>query len=66
MLEKYPWIRDGLFTWEKLNIFPFGSYDVLIGMDWFEAHQVKHDYYEKKVECIGEERSPSIVRGYKK
>ena len=27
-------------TQVKLNVFPLGSYDVLIGMDWLEKHQV--------------------------
>ena len=27
-------------TQVKLNVLPLGSYDVLIGMDWLERHQV--------------------------
>ena len=29
----------------KLNVLPLGSYDVLIGMDWLEKHQVILNFY---------------------
>ena len=32
---------NGLVTCVDLNVLPLGSYDVLIGMDWLEAHRVK-------------------------
>ena len=40
-----------------LNVLPLGSYDVLIGMDWLEAHRVKLDCYNKTFECMDEERT---------
>jgi hypothetical protein len=43
-----------LFTWGNLNIFPLDSYDVLIGMNWLEAHQVKLDFYNKTFDYIDE------------
>ena len=43
IVEKFPLAMDGLFTYTNLNILPLGSYDVLIGMDWLEAHKVKLD-----------------------
>ena len=36
---------SGLVTCVDLNVLPLGSYDVLIGMDWLEAHGVKIDCY---------------------
>ena len=54
IIEKFPLDMDGLFTYESLNIFPLGSYDILIGMDWLEAHRFKHDYYDKTFECMDE------------
>ena len=54
---------DGLFTYANLNILPLGSYDILIGMDWLEAHKVKLDCYNKTFECIDEEGNPRVVRG---
>ena len=57
---------DGLFTYANLNILPLGSYDILIGMDWLEAHKVKLDCYNKTFECIDEEGNPRVVRGIPK
>jgi hypothetical protein len=50
----------------KLNIFPLGSYDVLIGMDWLEAHQVKLDCYNKTFDCIDEDGNSRTIRGIPK
>jgi hypothetical protein len=66
VVERCPLEMNGLFTWENLNIFPLGSYDVLIGMDWLEAHQVKLDCYNKTFDCIDEDGNPRIVRGIPK
>ena len=49
-----------------LNVLPLGSYDVLIGMDWLEAHRVKLDCYNKTFECMDEEGNPVVVRGIPK
>ena len=34
IVERFPLDMDGLFTYANLNVFPFGSYDILVGMDW--------------------------------
>ena len=57
---------DGLVTYADLNVLPLGSYDILIGMGWLEAHRVKLDYYNKTFECIDEEGNPRVVRGIPK
>ena len=57
---------NGLVTCVDLNVLPLGSYDVLIGMDWLEAHKVKLDYYIKTFECMDEEGNPRVVRGIPK
>ena len=49
-----------------MNVLPLGSYDVLIGMDWLEAHRVKLDYYHKTFECMDEEGNMRVVRGIPK
>ena len=49
-----------------MNVLPLGSYDVLIGMDWLEAHRVKFDYYNKTFECMDEEGNPLVVKGISK
>ena len=43
VVEKCLLVMDGLVTCVDLNVLPLGSYDVLIGMDWLEAHEVKLD-----------------------
>ena len=39
---------DGIFTYANLNIRPLGSYDIIIGMDWLEAHKVKLDCFSSR------------------
>ena len=43
-----------------------GSYDVLIGMDWLEAHIVKLGFYNNTFECIDEEGNLRVVKGISK
>ena len=47
VVEKCPLVMNGLVTCVDMNVLPLGSYDVLIGMDWLEAHRVKLDYYKR-------------------
>ena len=41
VVERCPLDMDGIYTYAYLNVLPLGSYGVLIGMDWLEAHRVK-------------------------
>ena len=66
VVEKCPLVMNGLFTCVDLNILPLGSYDVLIGMDWLEAHTVNVNYYNKTFECMDEQGNPIVVRGIPK
>ena len=66
VLDKCPLVMNGLITCVDLNVLPLGSYDVLIGMDWLEAHRVKLDCYNKTFECMDEEGNPVIVKGIPK
>ena len=52
---------DGLVTYVDLNVLPLGSYDVLIGMDWLEAHIVNLDCYNNTFECMDEEGNVKVV-----
>ena len=65
-VDKFPLEIGGLSTCANINIFPLGSYDILIGMDWLEAHKVNIDCYNKTFECMDEEGNPSVVRGIPK
>ena len=57
---------NGLVTYAYLNVLPLGSYYILIGMDWLEAHRVKLDCYKKTFEHMDEEGHPRVVRGIPK
>ena len=46
---------NGLDTRVNLNILPLGSYDILIGMDWLEAHRAIIDCLHKSFGCMDEE-----------
>ena len=43
VVEKFPFVMNGIVTSVDLNVLPLHSYDVLIGMDWLEEHKVKLD-----------------------
>ena len=45
VVEKCPLVVNGLVTCVHMNVIPLSSYDVLVGMDWLEAHRVKLDCY---------------------
>ena len=62
VVEKCPLVMNRLRTYVDMNVIPLGYYDVLIGMDWLEAHRVKIDYYNNTFECMDEEGNPRIVR----
>ena len=62
MVEKCPFM-NGLITCVDMNVLPLGSYDVLIGMYWLEAHRVKIDCYNKTFKCMDEEGNPVVVKG---
>ena len=66
VVETCPLVMNGLVSCIDLNDLPLGSYDVLIGMDWLEAHRVKLDCYNKTFECMDEEGNPRVVRGIPK
>ena len=66
LVEKCPLVMNGSITCVDLNVLPLGSYDILIGIDWLEAHRVNLDYYNKTFECIDEEGNPIVVKGIPK
>ena len=62
LVEKCPLAMNGLVTCVDLNVLPLVSYDVLIGMDWLEAHRVNLDCYTKNFECMNGEGNPVIAK----
>ena len=43
---------NGLNAREDLNIFPLGSYDYIIGMDWFDQHHALLECHKKAFTCL--------------
>ena len=66
VVKKCPLAMDGLVTHADLNVLPLGSYDVLIGMDWLEAHRAKLHCYNKNFQCLDEEDNLKVVKGIPK
>ena len=60
---KFPLVMDGLLTCVDLNGLPLGSYDVLIEMDWLEAHRENIDCYNNIFECLDEKGNLRVVKG---
>ena len=52
LVEKCPLEMGGLSTCKNLNIFPLGSDDILIGMDWLEAQKIKLDHCNKILNAL--------------
>ena len=53
VVRECPLVMNGHVTYEDLNVLPPSSYDILIGMDWLEAHREKIDCYNKAFEVLG-------------
>ena len=47
----------------KLNVLSLGSYDILIGMDCLEKHQVVLNCFDKTFTCLNNEGEMVTVKG---
>ena len=56
-------IKGGLIILTNVNILPFGSYDLLKGMDWLEEHKVVLNYFDKTFTCTDDNGNNIKVRG---
>jgi hypothetical protein len=54
---------NGLSTREDLNIFPLGSHDCLIGIDWLEQHHAILYCHNKAFTCLDEKGILRKVQG---
>ena len=61
LVKSCPLNMNKLNTFLDLNIIPLGSYDVLIGMDWLDAHHAILDCYNKAFTCLDEEVKQGIM-----
>lgn len=48
---------------ENLNVFPLGSYGVLIGMDWLEKHWSLVNFKDKTINYMDEEGKRQEIQG---
>jgi hypothetical protein len=63
MVKSCPMYMNGLNSRADLNIFPLGSYDCLIGMDWLDQHHAILDYHNKAFTFLDEEGNLRTVQG---
>ena len=49
----------------KLNVYvtALRVYDLIIGMDWLEAHRAMVDCFAKRVLCVDDEGKPIEIQG---
>ena len=50
----------------NLNVFPLGSYDMIIGMDWLERYKVVLNCFDKTFTYVVEDKIFREVRGLSK
>ena len=66
VVKKCSLVIDGLVNCTYLNFLPLGPYDILIGMDWLEAHRENIDCYNNIFKCLDEEGNLKVVKGIPK
>ena len=54
---------NDFLTHVNVNIFPLGSYDLLIGMGWLEEHKCLLNYFDKTFTCIYDNGNNIKVKG---
>jgi hypothetical protein len=63
LVKYFPIDKNGLNTKLDVNIIPLGSYDCLIGIDWFVKHHVFLNYYNMTINCIDEGGKKGNIQG---
>jgi hypothetical protein len=63
VVKACPMDMNGLGNMEDFNIIPLGSYELLIGMDWWYQHHAILDYYNNEFTCLDEEGNLSTIQG---
>ena len=53
-------------TKAHLNVFPLGSYSMILGMYWLYLHRAKVDCYDEAIECLDDNGEQRILQGKKK
>lgn len=47
----------------NLYVAPFGSYDVILGMNWLWEHRAKEDYSSEVMECLDDLGNRVLIKG---
>jgi hypothetical protein len=55
IVKCFPINLNGVSTNIGMNIIPLGCYDILIGMDWLDHHNVVLDFHNKTFTCFDKE-----------
>ena len=55
---------EEMHTSVNLNILPLGSYDILIGIDWLESHNVVINCLHKSFDCVDAEGNYHTIREF--
>jgi hypothetical protein len=63
IVKGYPIDLNGVNRVADMNIIPFGSYVILIRMDWLDKHHVVLDCHNKIFICLDEEWKHSTMKG---
>jgi hypothetical protein len=63
MVKSCPMDMNGLNNREYLNIFPLGSYECLIGMDWLDQHHAILDYHNNEFNSLDGEGNLRTIHG---
>jgi hypothetical protein len=63
MVKSCPMDMNGLNIKVDLNIFPLGSYDCLIGMDWLDQHHAILECHNKGFTFLDGEGNPRKIHG---
>jgi hypothetical protein len=50
----------------KVYVTALGAYDLIIGMDWLEAHRALVDCFAKRVLCVDDEGRPVEIQGVRR
>ena len=62
-VKNYEFLMNDFITHAHLNIFPLGSYDLLIGMNWIEKNKVMLNCFDKTTECTNDTGTTIKVKG---
>ena len=54
---------NDFLTHVNVNIFPLGSYDLLIGINWLEKNNFFLNYFDKTFRCIDNNGNNIKVKG---